>query len=85
MKEMQQQHARKHFLPIAVAELTRREEERAQEASMCISEKHNGAAKGCMAHNGKPTQDWLSKEDTLSPTVGLDSSFFTLAMDAKER
>ena len=38
-----------------------------------------------MAHNGKPTRDWLTKEDTSSPTVGLDSPFFTLVIDAKEK
>ena len=52
---------------------------------MCISEKCNTLTKGHMACNGKPTRDWLTKEDTSSPTVGLDSSFFTSVIDVKEK
>ena len=41
--------------------------------------------KGRMVHNGKPTRDWLTKEDMSSPMAGLDSSFFTSVVDAKEK
>ena len=52
---IKQQHARKCFSPIAVAELSRREKERAQEAPMHTTEKRDASTKGRMVHNGKPT------------------------------
>ena len=70
---------------MAVAELTGREREQAKEASMLVAEKQDGAIKGRMACNRKPTRDWLTKEEVSSPTVGLDSSMFTLVIDAKEQ
>ena len=78
LKETKQQHVQMCFSPIAVAELTQQEKERAQEALMHVTEKQDPSMKGHMTHNRKPTRDWLTKEDTSSPTVGLDSSFFTL-------
>ena len=32
----------------------------------------------------KPTREWLSKEDSASPTVSLESIFLTAVIDAKE-
>ena len=37
-----------------------------------------------MVYNGKPTREWLSKEDSASPTVSLESLFLTSIIDAKE-
>ena len=37
-----------------------------------------------MAYDGKPTREWLSKEDSASPMVSLESLFLTLIIDAKE-
>ena len=37
-----------------------------------------------MVYNGKPTREWLSKEDSTSPTVSLESIFLTAVIDAKE-
>ena len=52
---------------------------------MCVTEKRDPLMKGRMACNSKPTRDWLTKEDTSSPTVGLDSLFFASVIDAKEK
>ena len=51
---------------------------------MYLSKKHDGTIKGRMVYNGKPTREWLNKEDSSSPTVGLDSLFLTMVIDAKE-
>ena len=51
---------------------------------MLLSEKKNGLIKGPMVYNGNPTHEWLSREDTTSPTVLLESIFLTMVIDAKE-
>ena len=40
--------------------------------------------KGWMAHNGKPSGEWLNKEESSSLTVGLDSPFLAMMIDTRE-
>ena len=40
--------------------------------------------KGRCVYNGKPTRDWISREEVASPTVSSESVFITSAVDAKE-
>ena len=47
--------------------MTANKKKKAQEALLFLSEKHDGMIKGCMVYNGKPTREWLSKEDSASP------------------
>ena len=51
---------------------------------MFLTEKRDGTMKSRMVYNGKPTREWLSKEDSASPTVSLESLFLTSSIDAKE-
>ena len=37
-----------------------------------------------MVYNGKPTREWMNKEDSASPTVLLESLMLTAIIDAKE-
>jgi hypothetical protein len=37
-----------------------------------------------MVYNGKPTREWLSREDSTSPTAALESIMLTVIVDAKE-
>ena len=37
-----------------------------------------------MVYNGKPTREWLSREESASPTVSLESIFLTSIIDANE-
>eukprot|EP00980_Cylindrotheca_fusiformis_P001123 scaffold313_cov73-Cylindrotheca_fusiformis.AAC.1 len=37
-----------------------------------------------MVYNGKPTRDWLSREDAASPTASLEGVFLTATIDAHE-
>ena len=36
-------------------------------------------------HNGKPTREWLSREESASPTASTEGIFLTALMDAWER
>ena len=51
---------------------------------MHLAEKRDGTVKGRLVCNGKPTEEWLDKEASSSPTVGFDSSFLTMMIDARE-
>jgi hypothetical protein len=60
------------------------ERKRAQQALMFISEKRDKTIKGSMVYNGKPTREWLSREDASSPTAALESIMLTAVIDATE-
>ena len=73
------------FTPIAIKEMTRAKRDKAQEALMFLCEKKDGSIKGHMVYNGKPTREWLTREDVASPTAATESVFLTAAIDALER
>ena len=52
---------------------------------MLLTRKRSGKVKGRLAYNGKPTRDWISKEDKYSPTVSNESLMLTCAIDAFEK
>ena len=83
-KELDQLHRRVCFGPIAIKDLTPEEKKKAMEALMFLTEKRDGTVKGRMVYNGKPTREWLSREDSSSPTVMNESTFLTATVDAKE-
>jgi hypothetical protein len=84
MKELDQLHQRNCFTPIDINKLTPSEKRKAQEALMFLTKKHDGKIKGRMVYNGKPTREWLSREDAASPTVSLESILLTAVVDAHE-
>jgi hypothetical protein len=51
---------------------------------MFLRENRDGAVKGRMVSNGKPTREWLSREDSASPTAALESIMLTAVIDAHE-
>ena len=83
-KEMDQLHQRNCFYPMAIADLTPDEHRKAVEALMFLTEKRDGTIKGRMVYNGKPTREWLSREDSASPTASLESILITAVIDAHE-
>jgi hypothetical protein len=83
-KELQQLHDRECFSPILVSELTPSEKKKAQEGIMFLTEKRDGTCKARAVYNGKPTREWLDKDDSASPTASLESIFLTAIIDAKE-
>ena len=83
-KKLDQLHRRNCFTPIDIKELTPKEKAQAMEALMFLTEKKDRTIKGRMVYNGKPTREWLSREDSASPTAALESIFLTSIVDAKE-
>ena len=65
-------------------DLTAEEKRKAQLALMLLLEKSSGKIKGQAVYNGKNTRNWLTKEDTTSPTAVTEGIFITGVIDAKE-
>jgi hypothetical protein len=83
-KEMDQLHRRSCFTPKSIANMTQLELRKAQQALMFLGEKRDGTVKGRMVYNGKPTREWLSREDSASLTAALESIMLTAVIDAHE-
>ena len=49
-----------------------------------LTEKRDSTIKGCTVFNRAKTRDWMSKEDTASPTAGVDSIILTVTIDTHE-
>jgi hypothetical protein len=64
--------------------MTQIERRKAQQALMFLGEKRCGTVKGRMVYNGMPTREWLSREDSASPTAALESIMLTAVIDAHE-
>jgi hypothetical protein len=58
---------------------------KAQMALMFLTEKRDKSVKGRMVYNGKPSREWLSREDAASPTAALESIMITGVIEAKEQ
>jgi len=84
LKEVKQLHDRICFSPIDVSDMTPTEKQKAMEALLFLTEKRDKSIKGRLVYNGKPTREWLSREDSASPTAALESIFLTAIVDAKE-
>jgi hypothetical protein len=84
VKEIDQLHKRTCFAPLKVNEMKPSKRKKAQIALMFLTEKRDKSVKGRMAYNGKPTREWLSQEDTASPTTALESILITGVIKAKE-
>ena len=78
-------HERVRFRAVAVAELTRRERQRAQEGLMLLTRKKSGDVKGRLVYNGKGTRSWISREDKSRPIVLNKSLMLTCAIDAFQK
>jgi hypothetical protein len=83
-KEMNQLHRRHCFTPIHVASLKPEERHKCVDVLMFIGKKSDKSIKGQMVYNGKPTREWLSREDSTSPTAALEIIMLTAIVDAKE-
>ena len=81
-KEMDQLHRRNCFTPISVKDMTSTERRKAMGALMFLTEKRDKSVKGRMVYNGKPTREWLTREDSASPTAALESIMLTAVIDA---
>ena len=83
-KELEQLHKRTCFSPVSVKEMSPAEKEKAMNALMFLTKKRDTTVKGRLVYDGKPTRDWLSREDAASPTAAIESILLTAVIDAKE-
>ena len=82
--EMKQLHDRSVFCPRDPRQLTDQQRQRALESLIFITEKRDGRIKARACANGSKQRNWMSREDTSSPTVSLQSVFLTCAIEAYE-
>ena len=83
-KEMGQLDDRECFKPIQVDKLSNDERRKAQNAIAYLTEKRDGTIKGRTVYNGKPTREWMNKDENASPTASLEGVFLTAIVDAHE-
>ena len=84
-KELRQLLQRKCFEPTEVKNLSQQQKDRAQEAMMLLAEKDfTKEVKGRLVYRGDGTREWLSREDTASPTASLEGIELTVTVDAYE-
>ena len=55
-----------------------------QVALAYLSDKRSRVIKECTVYNGKPTREWLTKQDFESLTLTLENILLTLVIDAHE-
>ena len=60
------------------------ERRRAQHAMMLLTEKRDGTKKGRAVFDCRATREWLTKEDSASPTATLEGIMLTITIDAYE-
>jgi hypothetical protein len=82
MKEIDQLHKRTCFTPLKVKEMKASERKKAQIALMFLTEKRDKSMK--VVYHGKPTREWLSREEAASPTAALESILITGVIETKE-
>ena len=64
--------------------MTRNERIKAQIAMMLLTEKRCGKIKVRMVFDGRKTREWITKEDSASPTATLEGILLMLTIDAHE-
>ena len=84
-EELEQLVERNCWTPIHVEDMTELERDRAQDAMLLLAEKHSGEVKGRCVFKGNGTREWLTREDTSSPTASLEAIMVTCVIDAFER
>ena len=57
---------------------------KAQMAMMLLTEKRCGKVKYRIVFDGRRTREWITKEDSASPTATLEGIMLTLTIDANE-
>ena len=73
------------FVPKRYSELTNNDKSMVLESHMFIFKKRTGDTKAMLAVGGNKQQDYLTKEDSSSPTVATKSVLLTSIIDAAEK
>ena len=66
-------------------DVTPEEKQQAQIALAHLTEKRDKSIEGQTVHNGKPTREWSSREESASPTASTEGTFLMAPMDAWEK
>ena len=83
-KELQQLHDREVLAPRFFTELTREQRIRSLSYLMFLKRKRDDSIKGRGCADGRPQSEWMSKEDTTSPTVATQALILSCMIDAME-
>jgi hypothetical protein len=84
VSELRQLHQLTTVSPEHHYHLTPERKAKALKYLMFLKEKRSGTVKGRGCADGRPQQDYLTKEDTSAPTVSTEALFLTSAVDAHE-
>ena len=84
IKEFEQFDANDVFQPLKRNQLTKEQIAKAMRTITVIKEKRCGRIKGRAVADGRMQRNYVSKEDGSSPTVGTESLFLSLVIDAHE-
>ena len=84
MKELQQLVERNCWEPKLISELTAEEKRKAVDSMMLLAEKNDGSVKGRHVFKGSESRDWLTREETSSPTASQEGIMTTCVIDAHE-
>jgi hypothetical protein len=85
LEELQQLYDQDVMEPIDKNELSPEERKGALCYLMFLKEKRCGKIKGRGCADGRPQRDYMSKEDTSSPTVATEALMLTCIIDAIEK
>jgi hypothetical protein len=83
--ELQQLYDRDVMSPIGKYDLTPAERKGALRYLMFLKEKRCGTIKGRGCADGRPQREYMSKEETSSPTVATEALLLTCVIDAVEK
>ena len=83
-KEMKQLDNQTWYLPLMLQDIMAAEKMQAQDTIVLLTKKWGGTIKARSVYNGKDTRDWISKEDSASPTVSQESIMIIAVIDVKE-
>jgi hypothetical protein len=82
--EMKQLHFRDTFKPMHHHELTEDQKKTVLESHMFLKQKRDGKIKGRTVAGGNKQRDFISKEDSSSPTVSIEAVLLSCIIDAEE-
>jgi len=84
MKEVRQLHDFKTFRPVHAKALTHQQRIEALSSLIFLKEKSNGDIKGRACADGRKQRATMTKEESTSPTVRIESVFLTSVIEANE-
>jgi len=84
LSEMKQLHMRDTFRPMHWRDLNDLQKKTVLESHMFLKQKRDGKVKGRTVAGGNKQRDFISKEESSSPTVSTEAVLLTCIIDAEE-